>query len=188
MTREDLDAIVVGGSAGSLEALSHIFPALPKDFPVPILVVVHMPPDKRSMLPEVLQNKCAIAVREARDKEPIQAGTAYFAPPDYHLLVESDGYLSLSYDEPQLFSRPSIDVLFESAADVYGARLLGIILSGANSDGAAGLRQVVAEGGMALVQSPESAHADAMPLAALAMCSGARSLDMDQIAQCLKGL
>lgn len=180
------EAVVIGGSAGSLDALSQILPALPRDFPWPILVVVHLPADKRSVLPEVLGSKCAVAVREARDKEPIERGTVYFAPPDYHLLVESDRHLSLSYDEPQLFSRPSIDVLFQSAADVYGAGLIGVVLSGANSDGARGLAEIVAEGGLALVQAPESALSRAMPDAALHRCPRARSLEARQVAEFLR--
>ncbi len=180
------EAVVIGGSAGSLDALSQILPALPASFPWPILVVVHLPPDKRSMLPEVLRNKCALAVREARDKEPIQGSTIYMAAPDYHLLVEPGRYLSLSYDEPLMFSRPSIDVLFESAADVYGPALIGVVLSGANADGARGLKAVADEGGIALVQSPGHAYADAMPIAALQQCPVARSLDPGQIAKFLR--
>lgn len=188
MTGGRWEAVVIGGSAGSLEALSAILPELPGDFPLPILVVVHLPADKKSMLPEVLQNKCRLRVVEAQDKEPIEAGTVYFAPPDYHLLVEADRHVALSYDEPLLFSRPSIDVLFESAADAYGAGLVGIILSGANSDGADGLAAVVAEGGGAVVQSPENAYASAMPLAALDRCPTAGVLAPGEIAGYLKGL
>ena len=188
MSSPGFEAVAIGGSAGSLKALSQILPALPSSFPLPILLVVHLPPDKPSVLADVLQDKCAVAVREARDKEPILPGTVYLAPPDYHLLVESSRHLSLSYDEPQLFSRPSIDVLFESAADVYGPALLGIILSGANNDGALGLKTVVAEGGIGLVQSPEEACAPAMPLAALAECREARSLRPDEIATFLRNI
>lgn len=176
------EAVVIGGSAGSLEALSKILPELPGDFPVPILVVVHLPPDQDSILPEVLRRKCKVAVREAEDKEPLEPGTVYFAPPDYHLLVEDDRHVALSYDEERMFSRPSIDVLFESAADVYGGNLIGVILSGANADGAAGLGAVVAEGGVALVQSPALAHSRQMPLAALEVCPGAEVLAAPQIA------
>lgn len=181
-------AVVIGGSAGSLEALSAILPELPADFPLPIFVVVHLPADKESVLPEVLQVKSRLRICEAQDKEPIEAGTVYFAPPDYHLLVEVDGHLTLSFDEQVLFSRPSIDVLFESAADVYGAGLVGVVLSGANHDGARGLEAVAAEGGTAIVQSPCQAHAETMPEAALARCPAARSLDPKHIAAFLKGL
>lgn len=186
MTGHNFQAVVIGGSAGSLDALSQILPALPASFPLPILVVVHLPSDKSSMLAAVLQNKCSVSVREARDKETLEKGTVYIAPPDYHLLVESGGYVSLSSEEPQLFSRPSIDVLFESAADVYGPGLIGIILSGANQDGAGGLKQVVKEGGIALVQSPEQALSDTMPEAAIKACPGALSLQATQIAEFLQ--
>ena len=151
------------------------------------MVVVHVPPDKRSVLPELFQAKCRLPVREAEDKEPISGGTIYFAPPDYHLLVEVDKSLSLSSDEPVLFSRPSIDVLFESAADAYGAALIGIVLTGANQDGAKGMRAVVEAGGIALVQSPESAFASAMPEAAIEMCPSARVMSLDAIAAYLQG-
>ncbi len=185
MSTERFQAIAIGGSAGSLDALSQILPALPADFALPIFVVVHLPPDKKSVLAEVLQAKCELQVREAQDKEPIEAGTIYLAPPDYHLLVETDRRLSLSFDEPQMYSRPSIDVLFESAADAYGRALIGVILSGANADGAQGLRKVTDEGGAAFVQSPETALSDTMPLAALQHCPGARALPPPSIAQSL---
>jgi Chemotaxis response regulator containing a CheY-like receiver domain and a methylesterase domain len=177
---------VVGGSAGSIEALLKILPVLPADLPVPILVVVHIPPDRDSGLAGLFQEKCALSVREARDKEPLGAGTVFFAPPDYHLQVEEDGYISLSCDEPRLFSRPSIDVLFESAADAFGDRVTGIILSGANHDGAQGLRAILAGGGHGLVQSPADARTPVMPLAALAICPTAEVRGADEIAEQLK--
>ena len=163
-------AVVIGASAGALEALLLILPALPADFPLPVLVVVHLPPDRDSLLPQLLSERCALRILEAEDKQPLEAGTAYFAPPDYHLLVEKGGWLALSSDEAVLFSRPSIDVLFESAADAYGAALVGIILSGANHDGAQGLRAVCQAGGLTLVQDPTTALSPVMPRAALAAC------------------
>ena len=180
------EAIVIGASAGALEALSSLLPGLPADYRLPILVVVHLPPDKTSLLAELLRVRCAIRVREAEDKEPIEPGVAYFAPPDYHLLVEQDKRLSLSDDEPVLFSRPSIDVLFESAADAYGDALIGVVLTGANSDGANGLKAVVEAGGVAVVQSPGSAYAVAMPEAAIAACPAARVLPVNEIAAYLR--
>jgi two-component system chemotaxis response regulator CheB len=135
---------------------------------------------------ELLRARCAIRVREAEDKEPIEPGVVYFAPPDYHLLVEQDKRLSLSDDEPVLFSRPSIDVLFESAADAYGGGLIGVVLTGANSDGANGLKAVVEAGGVAVVQSPGSAYAVAMPEAAIAACPDARVLPVNEIAAYLR--
>lgn len=176
-------AIVIGASAGALEALSAILPKLPKGFAMPVMIVVHVPPGRASVLAELFQERCAVTVKEAEDKEPVAAGTVYFAPPDYHLLIERDGSLSLSSDEPVLFSRPSIDVLFESAADAYGPALTGVILTGANHDGAAGLASVVAAGGQALVQAPAGAVASAMPEAAIKSCPGAAVLPLSGIAQ-----
>lgn len=180
------EAIVMGASAGALEALSTILPALPEGFRLPVMVVVHVPPDKRSVLAELFQAKCRIPVREVEDKEPIAAGTIYFAPPDYHLLIEMDKGLSLSSDEPVLFSRPSIDVLFESAADAYGAALIAIILTGANHDGAKGMLAVVEAGGQAIVQSPDGAFAPAMPEAAIELCPGASVMSLGAIAAYLQ--
>ncbi|MFA6153513.1 chemotaxis protein CheB [Mesorhizobium sp.] len=181
-----VEAIVIGASAGALDALSAILPALPEGFRLPVIVVVHVPPDKRSMLAELFQAKCRVSVREAEDKEPIVGGTVYFAPPDYHLLVEADRYLSLSSDEPVLFSRPSIDVLFETAADAYGPALMAIVLTGANHDGAKGMRAVVEAGGSAIVQSPKGAFASAMPEAAIEMCPSASVLSLSAIAAYLQ--
>jgi two-component system, chemotaxis family, protein-glutamate methylesterase/glutaminase len=180
------EAIVIGASAGALDVLSNLLPALPSDYRLPILIVVHLPPGKTSLFAELMRARCAIRVREAEDKEPIEPGVAYFAPPDYHLLVEQDKRLSLSDDEPVLFSRPSIDVLFESAADAYGGGLIGVVLTGANSDGANGLKAVVEAGGVAVVQSPGSAYAAAMPEAAIAACPESRILPVNEIAAYLR--
>jgi two-component system chemotaxis response regulator CheB len=139
MTENLCQAVVIGASAGAIEALSTLLPALPSGYRLPVLIVVHVPPDRKSLLPDLFRDKCAIKVVEADDKEPVQNGVIYFAPPDYHLLVETGKTLSLSSDEPVLFSRPSVDVLFESAADAYGAALTAVILSGASQDGAKGL-------------------------------------------------
>jgi two-component system, chemotaxis family, protein-glutamate methylesterase/glutaminase len=182
MIASQAEAVVIGASAGALEALSAILPMLPAEFSLPVMVVVHVPPDKRSVLAELFQAKCRIPVREAEDKEPIVGGTVYFAPPDYHLLVEVDRTLSLSDDEPVLFSRPSIDVLFESAADAYGRALIAIVLTGANQDGAKGMHAIVEAGGTALVQNPVGAFASAMPEAAIKMCPSARVMSLKAIA------
>jgi two-component system, chemotaxis family, protein-glutamate methylesterase/glutaminase len=176
-------AIAIGASAGAVDALSRILPALPADFPLPVLVVVHVPPDRRNMLAPLFQAKCSMIVREAEDKEPVAAGTITFAPPDYHLLVEAGHTLALSNDEPVLHSRPSIDVLFESLADAYGPGAIGVILTGANADGAQGLKAIVQAGGLALVEDPRGAQADAMPLAAIAACPQAQVLPLVGIAQ-----
>ncbi len=176
------EAVVIGASAGGVEALSVILPALPADYPLPVMVVIHMLPDRRSVMAELFAQKCRVKVVEAEDKEAIEPGTVYFAPPDYHVLVETDRRLSLSSEEPVLYSRPAIDILFETAADAYGAALIGVVLTGANADGANGLKAIAAAGGMTLVQTPELAYADAMPRAALATAPASLSLAPDAIA------
>ena len=181
-------AVAIGASAGALEALSKILPPLPADYPLAVLVVVHLPPDKDSLLASILGEKCAMAVKEAEDKESIEPGTIYIAPPGYHLLVEKDGTLSLSSEEEVLFSRPSIDVLFESAADAFGGELIGIVLTGANSDGAAGLQAIGRAGGTAFAQDPLQAFASTMPRAALEACPTACSLKLADIAMQLLSL
>lgn len=186
MTAPKARAIVIGASAGALEALSAILPALPEDFALPIMVVVHLPPHRDSALAELFRAKCRVCVKEAEDKEPIVPGTIYFAPPDYHLLVEADHSLALSSDEPVLFSRPAIDVLFESAADAYGDGLVGVVLTGANSDGARGLKAIADAGGRALVQSPRGAFSATMPEAAIEAVPGALIIPLERIAACLQ--
>ncbi|MGC4014719.1 MAG: chemotaxis protein CheB [Luteolibacter sp.] len=181
-------AVVIGVSAGAFDALSTILPELPAGFPCAVLVVVHLPPDRKSLMASLFASRCALEVKEAEDKEMLRAATIYFAPPDYHLLVEPDFSLSLSSDEPVLYSRPSIDVLFESAADAYGDDLVAVVLTGANHDGARGLRTVCDAGGRALVQSPDSAEEPTMPRAALAACPEALSLPLAEIAVALKNL
>jgi two-component system chemotaxis response regulator CheB len=180
------EAVVVGASAGAVEALSAILPELPGDYPLPLLVVVHLPPDRKSVMAELFRARCRVEVREAEDKEPIRGGVVYFAPPDYHLLVEPDRRLSLSSDEPVRYSRPSVDVLFETAVDAYGPGLTGVVLTGANDDGARGLRAIHEAGGTAVVQRPDLAFAPAMPAAALEACPGSRVLTLEEIAKFLK--
>jgi len=162
-----IDAIVIGASAGGVEAVGALLQGLPTPYAPSLIVVIHLPPDRPSLLAGIFQARCQLPVHEALDKEHLEAGTVYIAPPGYHLLVEADGTLALSLDAPVAFSRPSIDVLFESAAAAYGERVLGIVLSGANSDGAAGLAAIRAAGGRAWVQDPGDAMAAAMPQAAL---------------------
>lgn len=178
-------AIVIGASAGAVAALSRLLPRLTADFPLAILVTVHVPADKPNSIPALLQTKCRMVIKEAEDKEPIASGTVYFAPPDYHLLVERDRRLSLSNEEPVNFSRPSVDALFESAADAYGKDLLAIVLSGANEDGARGARAVSEAGGIVVVQHPDSAEARMMPESALTACPEARAMDLNTLAELL---
>jgi len=175
--------VVLGASAGAVQALSRILPILPPDYPLPVLVVVHVPPQRRNVLAALFAEKCRLAVREPDDKEPIAPGTILFAPPDYHMLIEADRTVSLSTEGPVQFSRPSIDVLFESAADAYGAGLIGAVLTGANHDGAEGLRAVAEAGGTAFVEDPAEAAYPVMPSAALALTPRAESLSLAAIAQ-----
>lgn len=160
-------AIAIGGSAGSVDALQKILHAVGKDFPCPIFTVIHLPPTQPSLLATLFNARLPITVKEAEDKEPIQNGTLYFAPPNYHLLIERNRSLSLSMEEPHHYSRPSIDVLFESAADTYGNGLLGILLTGANEDGAQGLKAISDAGGRTWVQDPKKSQVPTMPAAAI---------------------
>jgi two-component system chemotaxis response regulator CheB len=160
-------AVVVGVSAGGIEALKVLLPALPASFSLPIAIVQHRDLHSSGFLAAFLNSMSRIAVSEAEDKEPFCAGHAYLAPAGYHLLIESDCSLSLSVDPRVNYSCPSIDVLFESAADVFAESLIGIVLTGANADGAQGLKAIKAHGGLAVVQDPQTASAMAMPRAAL---------------------
>ena len=186
--RGRVGAIVIGASAGGIEALSRLLPALPARLLAPVFVVLHLPRDRRSLLVEIFAPKCAVPVREAQDKDPVAAGTVYFAPPDYHLLVDSGPQLSLSVDDPVHYSRPSIDVLFQSAADIYQNRLLGMVLTGGNQDGAAGLAAVRAAGGLTLVQDPAEAQLALMPTSALQQGPADFVLPLEEIALLLHTL
>ena len=160
-------AVVVGVSAGGLDALQILLPLIPVDFTLPAVIVQHLHPQQDKFFIESLGECCLLPVREAEEKEAIMPGTIYFAPPNYHLLIEWDKTFSLSIDEKVNYSRPSIDVLFETAAEVYGPRLIGVILTGASRDGAAGLRRIKENGGMTIVQDPATAKFPVMPSAAL---------------------
>lgn len=183
-----IDAIVIGTSAGGVEALSVLLPALPANLRVPVLIVLHLPRDRPSRLVEIFAPKCALSVQEAEDKAPAAPGTVYFAPPDYHLLLDPGPCLALSADEPVNFSRPSIDVLFESAADVYGKGVAAIILTGASQDGALGLDAVRRAGGCTIVQQPDTAQAPLMTEAALARGPVDFVLSLEAIANLLRSL
>jgi len=183
-----IEGIVIGTSAGGVEALSALLPALPARLRAAVFIVIHLPRERPSLLAEIFRSKCALPVREAQDKEPVSAGTVYFAPPDYHLLVDEGPQLALSADEPVHFSRPSIDVLFESAADVYAQRLMGIILTGANEDGAAGLQAICRAGGVTVVQLPGTAQAPFMAESALQRTAADFVLTLDGIAALLRTL
>jgi two-component system chemotaxis response regulator CheB len=185
---EQIEAIVMGGSAGTLPALGVLLSALPRDCRVPIALVVHVPPARPSLLATVLSAKTTLAVQEAEDKEPMLPGHLYIAPPNYHLLVERGGTLALSEDGLIHFSRPAIDVLFESAADAFGPALAGVVLTGASEDGAAGLATIERRGGTAIIQSPDEAAAPQMPRAAIARTRAPRVLPLTGIAALLAHL
>jgi two-component system, chemotaxis family, protein-glutamate methylesterase/glutaminase len=171
-----------------VQALCELLPALSRESQAAVFVVLHLPRDRPSLLVDVFSQKCALAVREAEDKEPVIPGTVYFAPPNYHLLVDAGPQLALSADDLVNHSRPSIDVLFDSAAQVYREHLLGIILSGANEDGAEGLAAVHEAGGLTVVQEPQTAQASAMILSALERRPADLVLDLAGIAGLLQRL
>jgi len=176
-----VDAVVIGASAGAVDALNVVLPKLTSTR-LPFLVVVHLPPTRPSMLVEIFGPRCKLPVRAPVDKEPITPGI-WLAPPDYHLLVESDRTFAMSLDEPVNFSRPSIDVLFESAADVYGSRLLAVVMTGASHDGARGAKKVRDVGGTVVVQDPKTAEVDVMPRAAIQASGTTLILPIAEIAQ-----
>jgi len=160
-------AIVIGVSAGGMAALTKLLPMLPEKFSLPVIIVQHLHPSQGEFYTHYFNERSSLTVKEADEKENIRSGHIYFAPPNYHLLVEEDRTFSLSSDERVNYSRPSIDVLFESAVDAYCSGLIGIILTGANNDGAHGLRLIKKRKGLAIVQSPSDAASPFMPRAAI---------------------
>jgi len=150
-----------------MTVLVELLPGFPADFPLPIVIAVHLHPRQDNAHIERLAGQCALAVKEADEKEPIQSGAVYLAPPNYHLLIENDRTFSLSIDERVNYARPSIDVLFETAAQVYGPQTIGVVLTGANNDGARGLRLIKERGGLTIVQDPRTAESTYMPRATL---------------------
>ncbi|CAM3129550.1 chemotaxis protein CheB [Kaistella daneshvariae] len=162
------EALLIGGSAGSLEVLLKLLPGLKPALSFSIILVLHRKPGKDDILTNLLAARTEMMVKEVEEKEKMLPGTLYIAPPNYHLLIENDHTFSLDASEKVNFSRPSIDVTFESAAEVFGENLACLLLSGANSDGTAGLQAVKKYGGLALVQNPSAAVVDFMPQSALA--------------------
>lgn len=188
VAEHSLRAVAIGGSAGGIEALRLILPSLPADFPLPVFVALHIHAGAREDRWALVFADAKVAVREPEDKERASPGIVYIAPADYHLLVDEAGIAYLSADARVHASRPSIDVLFESAAWAYGSGLLAIVLSGANSDGAAGLREVREAGGTCWVQSPDDSVAVMMPQAALRAVPSAAVLTAREIADRLASL
>jgi two-component system chemotaxis response regulator CheB len=167
LAQRGIRAVAFGGSAGGIEVLTELLPALPAGLDIAAFVVVHQPRGRTSMLPGIFAPHCAFAVCEPDDKQDVQSDCIYFAPPDYHMLIDNGPCISLSVDELVRFSRPSIDALFESAADVYGRRLLAIVLSGGNDDSADGTLAVRRGGGFVVVQDPDTARMSMMPRSAV---------------------
>jgi two-component system chemotaxis response regulator CheB len=180
-------AVVIGGSAGSLEVIIRLLQELTNDR-LPIIVIVHRKGTLHSALPELLNQRSAIKVKEAEEKEPVLPGHLYIAPADYHLLIENDKTFSLDFSEKVNFSRPSIDVSFECASLVYGAQTIGILLSGGNADGVQGLKSIKKAGGICIVQNPETALVSFMPQHALNEVDVDQVLDAEQLAAFLNDI
>ena len=178
------EIVVVGTSWGGLNALRTLVGALPGDFAVPLVLVQHRHRESNQLLATLLQERTPLRVCEVEDKAPIEPGRVYVAPADYHLLIDR-GTFSLSTDEPVRFSRPSINVTFQSAADSYAEHAIGIVLTGANADGAIGLRRIADRGGVAVVQDPATAESGTMPAAALKAVPTARAMKIEEIARFL---
>ncbi|MBX3041701.1 MAG: chemotaxis protein CheB [Bdellovibrionaceae bacterium] len=180
--------IALGASAGGVGAINQLLDLLPDSFRIPVVVVQHLPASATVDVNLIFGRRTKNRVAEATDKLPVESGHIYFAPPAYHLLVESDGTLALSQDDPVKFSRPSIDVFFESAARAYGKNLAGIILTGANNDGAQGMKAIQQSGGLTIVQDPKSAEVATMPEETLKVIRPDHVLDLPAIAKLMADL
>ncbi len=180
--------VVIGVSAGGVAAMKKLFGALPKNFPLPIVLVHHVMAASRDSMAALVGRFSALQVKEVEEGDVLTAGTVYIAPPNYHVLVEEDATLSLSTDALVSFARPSVDVLFESAALAFRSGVIGVILTGANSDGAAGLRAIKQRGGKAVVQDPDDAEIDSMPRAALDAVTADHICPLDGMAGVLQEL
>ena len=165
-----IEAVVIGASAGGVDALVELLPALPSDFAPATVCILHVPADRESRLAELFDARLSLPVREAVDKAPVEGGTVYFAGAGYHLSIEHDRVFSISCEPPVHYARPAIDLLMESAADAYGAGLAGILLTGANTDGADGMKRIRQRGGLTVVQDPSGAQAPTMPEGAIRLC------------------
>lgn len=176
--------VVIGASLGALDALKRILPALTKGFPAALIIVLHRGKEESGDLLPLLHADCILPIRFPLDKELILANHVYLAPPNYHMLIEGD-HFAYSMDEPEDYARPSVDVLFESAAEAYGENVTGIVLTGMRQDGARGLAAIFDNGGKVVVQSPDEAVAPGMPLAALVAVPSAQVLTLDEISKLL---
>jgi two-component system chemotaxis response regulator CheB len=186
--RKDFELIAIGGSAGGIATMQTILKKIPTGFRIPIVVVIHLPANNHGLLSKVLGGWTKNPLREPNDKDPVEAGTIYTAPSGYHLMVEREKIFCVNLDDPVQFSIPSIDVFFESAAEAYGNKVLGIVLSGANEDGAQGLNRLIEVGGMGIVQDPSTAQSPLMPSSALKAAPSAISLSPEEIGEFLANL
>ncbi len=175
-------AVVIGASAGGFHALGKLIPKFPKEFSMPIFIVQHTSATSDNYLVRHLNKLSSLKVKEADEKEIIQSGYVYIAPPNYHLLIEEDHTLSLSTERKKNYSRPSIDILFETAAIAYNDSLIGVVLTGANHDGANGLLEIKNAGGFCIVQHPKDAEVDTMPVSAIELAKPNKILKLDEIA------
>lgn len=187
-SRREFKAVAIGVSTGGVSALKLILGALPADFPIPVMVVTHIAPDSNDGLALLLDSLCAIRVKEADEQEILTPGTVYLAPANYHMLVERGGTLSLTIDPPVNFARPSVDVLLDSAAEIYGSELIGIILTGAGNDGSKGLLSIKERGGLAIVQDPDDAEIGSMPRSALQLLEADYVVILKQVSTLLMKL
>ena len=180
--------IVIGVSAGGIKALKTILSVLPSKFALSVIIVMHRHKDTDGYLERLLDNECKMRVKQADEKEEIKAGVVYVAPPNYHLLIEDDGTFSMSVAGAVNYARPSVDVVFESAAEVYGKGLIGVVLTGANKDGSQGLKKIKEAGGLAIVQIPETSEVSDMPRAAIAVVKPDYVLSLEEIGPLLRKL
>ncbi|NEW84628.1 MAG: chemotaxis protein CheB [Mariniphaga sp.] len=179
------EAIVIGVSSGGLNAMKIMFSLLPADFKTPVIIVQHISPRSENQWINLLNDKSKLHIKEADEKEKIETGIVYIAPPNYHLLVEKDRTFSLTIDERVSFARPSIDVLFESAAEAYTSKLIGVVLTGSNSDGTNGIRRIQEYGGLTVVQNPQTAESAYMPASAIAAMKPDFILPLEEIVELL---
>jgi two-component system chemotaxis response regulator CheB len=181
-------AIVIGVSTGGIKALKTILSVLPSEFALSVIIAMHRHKDTDGYLELSLDKECKMHVKQADEKEEIKAGVVYVAPPNYHLLIEDDSTFSMSVEGAVNYARPSVDVVFESAAEVYGEGLIGVVLTGANKDGSLGLKKIKEAGGLAIVQTPETSEATDMPRAAIAAVNPDYVLPLEKIGPLLRKL
>ena len=179
------EAIVIGTSSGGMNALKFLFSALPVDFNIPIIIVQHISPRSDNQWIKLLNNNSKLYLKEADEKEKIEHGKVYIAPPNYHLMIERNKTFSLTIDERVNYARPSIDVLFESAAEAYKTKLIGVVLTGSNNDGTKGIKRIKECGGLTIIQDPETAESSYMPASAIGSMQPDYILSLEDITELL---